>query len=645
MSTPAHAGPSVGPILGIDLGTTNSCVAVMDGGEARVLANREGSRTTPSVVAFLEHETLVGEAARQRAATDPGATIFAAKRLIGRKFADLAALRRILPYTIVAADNGDAWTEVHGRRRSPSQISALVLAYLKEAAADALGEPVTRAIITVPAYFDDAQRQATRDAGTIAGLRVERILSEPTAAALAYGLHDRKDRSPQIVAVYDLGGGTFDVSLLELRSGAFEVLATAGDSQLGGEDFDSVVVDHLADDFLRLHGVDLRGDRLALARLRDAAQRAKHELSWSIATELNLPFIAAHGSQPLHLAATLTRRELERLTRPLIERTLGPCRRVLADAGLRRDQIEEVLLVGGQTRMPAVVEAVADCFGRPPSAAQNPDEVVAIGAAIQGAVLAGQLADLVLLDVVPLSIGVETQGGVFSVLIPRNTAIPTRRAETFSTSVDNQSIVHVHVLQGLREMAEDNRSLARLQLTDIPPAPRGAPQIQVRFELDADAILRVTARELLSGKEAAIVATPASGLTRAEVQNLAQEAEDARQHDLARRAAALLRNRSETLAYACERALEGYADSLPAAVLAAVKRDLEVLRTRLDAHAEPADLQPAFLALERSSRQIYAAMLGDSEPPAEPDLAAGDNDPSEPSLFPESTGFTEGSRE
>ncbi|MBK9753807.1 MAG: molecular chaperone DnaK [Nannocystis sp.] len=608
-----------GPILGIDLGTTNSCVAVMDGGEARVLANREGSRTTPSVVAFVGDDILVGEAARQRASKDPAATVFAAKRLIGRKFAEVEAVRRGLPYTVVAAANGDAWAEVHGRRRSPSQISAQVLAYLKDAAADALGEPVTRAIITVPAYFDDAQRQATRDAGTIAGLRVERILSEPTAAALAYGLHDRKDRPPQIVAVYDLGGGTFDVSLLELRSGAFEVLATAGDSQLGGEDFDSAVVDHIADLFQREHGVDLRSDRAALARLRDAAQRAKHELSWALATELNLPFIAAVDGQPLHLALTLTRRELERLTRPLIDRSLGPCRRVLADAGLRRDQVEEVLLVGGQTRMPAVVEAVAECFGRQPSTAHNPDEVVAIGAAIQGAVLAGELADLVLLDVVPLSIGVETQGGVFSVLIPRNTPIPTRRTETFSTSVDNQSIVHVHVLQGLREMAEDNRSLARLQLTDIPPAPRGAPQIQVRFELDADAILRVSARELLSGKEAAIVAQPASGLTRAEVQALAQEAEDARQHDLSRRAIVETRNRCETLAYACERALEGYGEGLPAAVRESVQRDVAALRGLLGDHAGARggpELQAAFAALERSSRQIYAAMLGDAETPA-----------------------------
>ena len=603
-----------GPILGIDLGTTNSCAAVMDGGEPRVLANAEGSRTTPSVVAFLADEILVGEAARHHAGKEPGAVISAAKRLIGRKFTDVAELRRTLPFTVVAADNGDAWVEARGRRRSPSQVAAYVLASLRDAATDALGEPITRAIITVPAYFDDAQRQATRDAGAIAGLRVERILSEPTAAALAYGLHDRKERAPKLVAVYDLGGGTFDVSLLELRSGAFEVLATSGDSMLGGEDFDNAIVDHLAAQFQRQHGVDLRRDQVALVRLRDAAQKAKHELSWTLSTELHLPFIAALHDQPLHLAATLSRRELEQLTRPLIARTLGPCRRVLADAGLRAPQVEEVLLVGGQTRMPAVVEAVGEFFGRAPSAAPNPDEVVAIGAAIQGAVLAGELRDLVLLDVVPLSIGVETQGGVFSVLIPRNTPIPARRTEIFSTSLDNQSIVHVHVLQGLREMAEDNRSLARLQLTEIPPAPRGAPQIQVRFELDADAILRVSARELASGKEAAVVAEPASGLTRAEVEALAQEAALAKQHDLARRAVVEHRNRAETLAYACERALASYGESLPAAVRGAVERDLAALRGLLTEQADPAALQPAFLTLERSSRQIYATMLGDPTP-------------------------------
>jgi molecular chaperone DnaK len=610
-ATPQAARGQGSPILGIDLGTTNSCAAVMDGADVRVLVNAEGSRTTPSVVAFFGDEILVGQAARHHAVKDPAATVFAVKRLIGRRFADCAELRATLPYAVVAADNGDAWVEIRGRRHSPSQLSAHVLAALRDAAEDALGEPITRAIVTVPAYFDDAQRQATRDAGVIAGLRVERILSEPTAAALAYGLHDRKDRAPKTVAVYDLGGGTFDVSILELRRGVFEVLATAGDSLLGGEDFDHAIAEQLAADFQQLHGVDLRGDRVAMARLRDAAQKVKHELSYALSTEVNLPFITAEGGRPLHLAASLTRRELERLVRPLIARTLGPCRRVLADAKLRPQDVEEVLLVGGQTRMPAVVEAVGEFFARAPSAAANPDEVVAMGAAIQGAVLAGQVDDLVLLDVVPLSIGVETQGGVFSVLIPRNTPIPVKRSEVFSTSVDNQSIVHVHVLQGLREMAEDNRSLARLQLTEIPPAPRGAPQIQVRFELDADAILTVSARELASGAATAVRVQPTSGLTRAEVEALAREAAAAKQEDLARRSAAVLRNRAETLAYACERALESYGQDLPEAVRTAVDVDLKVVRACLTEQSPAADLQAAFLTLERSSRQIYAAMLGD----------------------------------
>lgn len=604
------------PILGIDLGTTNSCAAVMDGGEVRVLVNAEGSRTTPSVVSYGKGEVLVGALARRQAAVRPRATIHAAKRLIGRSFASIAGLRPRLTFDVVAGAQGDAWIDLGDRTVAPAEVAAQVLASLRDAAEDALGQPVTRAVITVPAYFDDAQRQATRDAGAIAGLRVERIVNEPTAAALAYGLHDRKDRSPRTVAVYDLGGGTFDISLLELRAGVFEVLATAGDTLLGGEDFDAALIDHLADGFMRAHGVDLRESREALAKLAEAAQRAKHELSWSLSTEVHLPFIATSGGRPLHLQATLSRREIERLVRPLIERTLGPCRRALADAKLRASDIDEVVLVGGQTRMPAVVEAVEQFFGKKPDTSQSPDEVVAIGAAIQGAVLAGEVEEVLLLDVVPLDIGVETQGGVFTVLIPRNTTVPTRRAEVFSTTLDGQTGVDVHVLQGLREMAGDNQSLCRLRLSGIAEAPRGAPQIKVSFEVDADGILHVSARELGSGAEVATAVRPAAGLTRAQVEQLAREAAAARLADEARRAAAELRNRAEALAYACERALDG-CERLPPAQRAAVTDDIAAVRAHLTAGAAAPAIEAALLTLERSSQQIYAALLGEAPSPGQ----------------------------
>ncbi|MDC0715500.1 molecular chaperone DnaK [Nannocystis bainbridge] len=603
------AGPRPSPILGIDLGTTNSCAAVMDGGEVRVLVNAEGSRTTPSVVAFAGQEVLVGALARRQAAVSPATTIHAAKRLIGRSFAAVAGLRARLTYDVVPGEQGDAWIEVGGRTIAPAEVGAHVLSALRDAAEAAIGQPVTRAVITVPAYFDDAQRQATRDAGTIAGLRVERIVNEPTAAALAYGLADRKDRPPKIVAVYDLGGGTFDLSLLELRSGVFEVLATAGDTLLGGEDFDAALVDHLAEGFKREHGIDLRRDRPALVKLQEAAQRAKHELSWSLATDIELPFIASAAGRPLHLQASLSRLELERLVRPLIQRTLEPCRRALADAKLRAREVDEVILVGGQTRMPRVVEAVAEFFGRAPNTSPNPDEVVAVGAAIQGAVLAGEVEEVLLLDVVPLDIGVETQGGVFTPLIPRNTTVPTRRAEVFGTTIDGQTAVDVHVQQGLREMAADNQSLARLRLSGIAEAPRGLPQIKVMFEVDADGILHVSARELGSEAEVATTVQPAAGLTRAQVELLAREAAAARQADAVRKDAALLRNRAEALAYACERAAEGL-PGLQAPQRAALTVEVATLRELLATAAPATAIEAALLTLERSSQQIYAALLG-----------------------------------
>jgi molecular chaperone DnaK len=603
-----------GRIIGIDLGTTNSCVALMEGEEVRVIANVEGSRTTPSVVAFTEDgERLVGQIAKRQAITNPTNTIYAAKRLIGRKFDDerIQALRELLPYEIVASDNRDAWVKVWDRTFSPSEIAAAVLGKMKEAAEAYLSEEISRAIVTVPAYFDDTQRQATKDAGRIAGLEVERIINEPTAATLAYGLVSGGEN--KTVAVYDLGGGTFDISILELREGVFEVLATAGDTLLGGEDFDNTIVHWAADRFKEENGIDLRQEKLATQRLKEAAEKAKHELSWSVETELNLPFIAAEGGQPVHLNVTLSRRELEDLTRELIQRTLEPCRQVLEETELDVSDIDDVLLVGGQTRMPMVIEQVQAFFGREPSKAVNPDEVVASGAAIQGAVLEGNVENVLLLDVVPLNIGVETQGGVFSTLIPKNTTIPTRKSEVFSTTVDNQPIVNVHVLQGLREMADDNKSLARLQLTDIPPAPRGVPQIQVSFDINADGILSVAARDLGTGRETTVEVTPTSGLTEDQIESLAEEAESKKAEDVVKREIADLRNRAETLIYTCRRSVEAYGETLDAADLEDIRADTEALENLLERDVSPEELKEALLTLENSSHQIYEAMLSEGE--------------------------------
>ncbi|MEM7159185.1 MAG: molecular chaperone DnaK [Myxococcota bacterium] len=608
-----------GRIIGIDLGTTNSCVAVMVDEEVQVISNAEGSRTTPSVVAYTdEGDRLVGQIAKRQAITNPTNTVYAVKRLIGRKLDDdeIKSLAGLLPYELTDADNGDAWVEVWGRKHSPSEIGAAVLGKMKESAEAVLGEEVTRAIITVPAYFNDAQRQATKDAGQIAGLTVERIINEPTAATLAYGLHEKQDS--RIVAVYDLGGGTFDISLLEMREGVFEVLATAGDTFLGGEDFDHAIVNWCADQFQKDNDFDLRTEKLAMQRLKEAAEKAKQELSFGLETEINLPFIAAPGGQPLHLSATLSRRQLESLTKALVERTVGPCKQVLADAELDASEIDDVLLVGGQTRMPMVMERVTGIFGREPSKSVNPDEVVASGAAIQGAVLEGVVDGVLLLDVVPLPIGVETQGGVFSTLIPKNTTIPTRKSEVFSTTVDNQPVVNVHVLQGLRDMAEDNKSLARFQLTDIPPAPRGVPQIQVTFEIDADGILGVGAKDLGTGRETTVTVQPSSGLAEEQIEALANAAEGKKDEDRLRRELAELRNRAETLVYTCRRSLEVYGASLDDTDREDIERDAAALEDLLGEGApDQAALADALAALENSSHQIYEAMLSEAGPGSE----------------------------
>ncbi len=557
-------------VIGIDLGTTNSCVAVMEGGTPKVIENAEGARTTPSVVAFTKDgERLIGQPAKRQAVTNPDNTIYAVKRLIGRRFDDPLTKKDmgLVPYAIVKGKTGDAWVRAGGEDYSPSQISAFILQKMKETAEAYLGEKVTQAVITVPAYFNDAQRQATKDAGQIAGLEVLRIINEPTAAALAYGLEKDENKT---IAVYDLGGGTFDISILEVGDGVFEVKSTNGDTFLGGEDFDTTLVDYLADKFKAKENIDLRSDKLALQRLREAAEKAKIELSSAQTTEINLPFITARmeggATTPLHLVETLTRAELERLVDPLIQRTLEPCRKAMADAGLKNDQIDEVVLVGGQTRMPKVREVVKNFFGKEPHTGVNPDEVVAIGAAIQAGVLQGDVKDVLLLDVTPLSLGIETLGGVFTRMIDRNTTIPTKKSQVYSTADDNQQAVTIRVFQGEREMAADNKLLGQFDLVGIPPAPRGVPQIEVTFDIDANGIVNVSAKDKGTGKEQQIRIQASGGLSDADIDQMVKDAERFAEEDKARKTAAEARNNAEGLIHTTERQLAEHGDKVDGAL-------------------------------------------------------------------------------